>query len=198
MRTDAMKKSPVMVDTRQSVRSVYLSKAVQQDKAGFYSVGGTATEIQITSNTPELMTITKNDKLGLQFIFKNAGEAETDIRFGDRQVARLKLNIVRLDINEKDPDASVIKAFGLPQKEEKLFTKWPETKSHDSIIYSPSAGQSSISAAHWQWEKFPHLTVSIVDSKVYEIGSNRQGPVEDQLNEIRAWGEMVPEPEKSE
>ncbi len=167
------------------------SKTVQNDKGGFYSVKGEAKEFRFESDTPELLTIGKSDKLGLQCIFKDAGEPIIDAVFDDKVIAKLTLKVVRLEINEKDADSTVVKRFGLPDREKKHYIKWPETKIHDEIVYSPTAAESIIEAKHWQWDKFPHLTVSIVDSKVHRLGSDRWQDSKESLDEITAWKQLV-------
>lgn len=167
------------------------SKEVQHDKAGFYRVNGQAAEIVISSADEKLMEISKHDSLGLGFKFKDAGDTEVLISLNGKPCFRGQIKIVRLEINERDQDKDIIKEYGLPDEEKKIYVSWPKTETHDNIIYSPSAGDSIIAAKHWRWEKLPHLTVSIVDSKVYRIGSFKRRDAKELIGELRAWTDLV-------
>lgn len=144
---------------------------MQRDKEGFYSIGGKAEEISFTSDDPKLLDIKHDGTLGTILVAKEAGAANIVVTLAGTE-CKVPLKIERLEIDEGDESKAAVKAYGLPDKEEMHYTSWPKTETHDGIIYSPEAGQRIIAAKQWHYNKFPHLVVSIVDGKVYRIGSN--------------------------
>lgn len=151
---------------------------VQREKAGFYEVDGLPSEIRVSSETEELV------ELDICLTFKEAGNAYLRVEFaGDAFLIPLK--IVRLEINEGDDAADVIRAFGLPDEEKEISVSWPDVETHDNITYSTSTPEvrAAVFATHWRYKKYPHLVFSIVGNRIHKISSYRK----ESFNEFFEW-----------
>lgn len=151
-------------------------RKVHRDKEGFYPVGDNAEEIKISSSDPDTATIDRKPSLGIGHIlsFNKQGTANLKIEFATK-VFLIEIRAVAIDINLGDDGADVVRKLGLPEKERRVYVRWPNTEQYDNIIYNPSASQSSISAQHWQYNKYPYLVISIVNGKVHRISSSHEG-----------------------
>ncbi len=138
-------------------------------KDGFFTVGGKVYRVVVSCSSPD---ITCPDTLDGLFIFSKPGKYSIDLAVGDNKLS-IPIRVEELPFAEDDPAAAVVEAFGEPKVANEFAVRWPDTKSIQGIIYSPTASESIIVGKHWTVEKLPGAFISIVDSKVYKVGSVR-------------------------
>lgn len=137
--------------------------------SGLFNVGGKPVSVDIEVGGCE---ITKDPRVDDFYRFTKTGDCQVLVSLGD-ECFSVPLSVRTFDFNVGDKSRDLIQTHGFPTSKERVFVSWPDSKAPDGIFYNPWAGQSSISASHWRFGKFPNLVVAIgSDDLIREINSD--------------------------
>lgn len=150
----------------------------QREREGFYAINATAEEITFRSDDPTALELGRDGELGVFLKVKEQGTPNIVATLAG-MTCKVPVKIERLPFNVGDDAKGIIKTFGLPDEAKKYYTSWPESETHDGIFYKPEAGQGGIASEHWRYNKYPHLVIAIVASKLYRIASYDQSHTND-------------------
>lgn len=107
---------------------------------------------------------------GLSYTFLKAGDVSIRVEVGKNHVD-LPIKVVQISVSPGDESEKVVETFGLPDRKTNVYVRWPESESLDGLFYKPSASESSISADHWKYDKYPGLVLSIRDGTLNAIAT---------------------------
>ncbi len=165
------------------------SGEVQESTGGFYKVNGKPTEFRFVSNDKNIVEVKKREAPAgtrWDFTFKSEGRTSICVRFGDLFVI-MPVTVESLPLKKGDTVEEIIERIGLPDSKDIKYTSWPDAKSHEGIIYAPTASDRIIAASHWEYEKYPLCVLSIVDGKLYNIGIKNMLPISAESSALTRW-----------
>jgi len=119
--------------------------------AGFFEIDGRPQKIQVTTETPEVASISSS---GFFVELERPGKAVIVVTVGD-EAATLKIEGVEAPFGLGVSTDDLIEAIGFPESRQEVSASWPESKSVDGMGYYPKAGDS-ISVEHWKFNEYPN------------------------------------------
>jgi hypothetical protein len=165
-------------------------------KDGYFTLNGSV--VRVSYNAKESTSVTVPDTLNGGFIFPKAGECLIVLDVGKSKL-QIPINVVALNVSQNDPAALFVENYGEPDRKEEVAVRWPDSELKHTIFYKPEAGKGPIIATHWMLKKMPNLVVSIVESKIYDVGSvslrnSQRMEIEELESQVRRLESRVNQP----
>jgi hypothetical protein len=136
---------------------------------GVLNVGGKPVIVTKSAGSNHF-SIEPKTRFGNWHTFKQSGNTFLAVKIGDEQLW-VPFEIREIPYPTGTPSSKILTDLGFPASKKSHYTSWPDTKSFDGIIYSPSANESIIAAEHWKFESLPHAVIAIVNDRLHEVGS---------------------------
>lgn len=136
-------------------------------KDGYFTLDGSVVRVSYSVESAGLEVPNTLDGL---FAFTKEGECLIGLNVGKSKLI-IPIKITQLNLAKNDPAAAVVENYGEPTERKEVCVKWPDTNVAHTIHYHPEPGNGPIIASHWLFEKTPNMVISVVDSKVYDVGS---------------------------
>lgn len=143
-------------------------ETTQTDTAGYFEINNRPARIVITSESPEIATVSRKDDGSHIYTFIAGGIAHFAVKINEITTS-VRVPVVELPISKGMAAGDVIDTIGLPTRKATHYISWPDSTWKDRILYSPEAGHG-ISAIHYEYDKFPFAAIAIVDGSTTDVG----------------------------